>query len=274
MASFSLPILALFMAVGSLAGFLAGLMGIGGGIILIPMFLWAFKVAGFPPDILVHAAFGTSLAIILPTALSSTLSHRQRGNVDWHQVLNMGYGGALGVLVGSSLAVGLPGGVLKGLFGIMQMGVGLKLFLHQPYLPPEDPAPIPTRLMLVTGFTAGAFSAFFGVGGGVIAVPMMVIFLRQPVHLAVGNSSAFMVLSSLFGALSYIYHGWGLPQLPPFSLGYVNLLVAVVIAPLTIIFARLGVRLATRTSHGKLLKIFAGFLILTGIYMAFRLFLH
>ncbi len=261
------------MVVGSLAGLLAGLMGIGGGIILIPMFLWAFKVAGFPSGIIVYVAFGTSLAIILPTAISSTLGHRKRGNVDWHQVLHMAYGGVFGVVVGSTLAAGLPGGILKGLFGIMQIGTGLKMFLHHPHLPPEEPAAIPIRLMLLTGFAAGAFSAFFGVGGGVIAVPMMVILLRQPVHLAVGNSSAFMVISSLFGAISYIIHGWGLPQLPPFSFGYVNLLVAIVIAPLTIIFARLGVRLAAHTAHDKLMKIFAGFLILTGIYMALRLFL-
>lgn len=274
MQPFSLQILILFVIVGSLAGFLAGLMGIGGGIILIPLFLWAFNVAGFAPDIIVHAAFGTSLAIIIPTAISSSLGHRKRGNVEWHQVIRMSCGGVFGVMAGSSLAAGLPGDVLKGLFGLMQIGSGLKMFRHKSHLPPEETSGIPTRWMLLTGFVVGAFSAFFGVGGGVVAVPLMVILLRQPIHLAVGNSSALMVVSALAGTASYVYHGWGLPQLPPFSLGYVNLLVAIVIAPLTIVCARLGVRLASRTAHDKLVKSFAGFLILTGTYMVLRFFLR
>jgi hypothetical protein len=271
MESFSLPILVLFVLVGSLAGFLAGFMGIGGGIILIPLFLWAFKVAGFAPDIIVHAAFGTSLAIIIPTAVSSTLGHRKRGNVEWRQVSRMAIGGVFGVVVGSSLAAGLPGDVLKGLFGLMQIGAGLKMFRHDSHLPPEEAADVPIRKLLLTGFVVGTFSAFFGVGGGIVAVPLMVILLRQSIRLAVGNSSALMVISAIGGSISYVYHGWGVPQLPPFSLGYVNQLVAVIIAPLTIVFARLGVRLASRTDHAKLMKGFAGFLILTGTYMALRL---
>ena len=87
MGSFGLEITLLFVVLGSLAGFLAGLLGIGGGIILVPLFLWAFNAAGFSPDVIVHIAFGTSLAVIIPTALSSTFGHRKRGNVEWHQVL-------------------------------------------------------------------------------------------------------------------------------------------------------------------------------------------
>jgi hypothetical protein len=271
---FSLTILLLFVLVGALAGFLAGLLGIGGGIVLIPMFLWAFRVAGFSPEIIVHAAFATSLAIIIPTAVSSALGHRKRGNVDWHQVWRMAAGSVAGVVAGSSLAAGLPGEVLKGLFGLMQIGTGLRMFLHQPHLPPEEAQPRPIGLMLLTGFVVGVFSSFFGVGGGVVAVPMMVILLRQPIHLAVGNSSALMVISALSGTCSYVLHGWGLPQLPPFSLGYVNLLVAAVIAPLTIAFARLGVRVASRTPHAKLVKGFSVFLIATGAWMALRLILR
>jgi hypothetical protein len=271
MDSFSLPILTLFVLVGSLAGLLAGLMGIGGGIILIPLFLWAFQVAGFAPEIIVHAAFGTSLAIIIPTAVSSTLGHRKRGNVEWRQVSRMACGGVLGVVAGSSLAAGLSGDVLKGLFGLMQIGAGLKMFRHSSHLPPEETGGVPTRWLLLTGFVVGTFSAFFGVGGGIVAVPMMVVLLRQPIHLAVGNSSALMVISAIGGSISYVFHGWGLPQLPPYSLGYVNQLVAVIIAPLTIVFARLGVRLASRTDHAKLMRLFAGFLILTGTFMALQL---
>lgn len=273
MQPFSFPILSLFVMVGAGAGLLAGVFGIGGGIVLIPMFLWAFKTAGFAPEIIVHLAFATSLAIIIPTAISSTAGHRKRGNVDGRQVLRMAAGGVLGVVVGSSLAAGLSGTVLKGLFGLMQIGTGLKMFRRKSYLPPEEPGGRPLSLMVLTGFVVGAFSAFFGVGGGVVAVPMMVILLRQPIHLAIGNSSALMVFSAIAGTTSYILHGWGEPALPPFSLGYVNLLVAAVTAPLTILFARLGVRLASRTAHDKMMKGFAGFLILTGCYMMLSMLL-
>ncbi|NJC88630.1 MAG: sulfite exporter TauE/SafE family protein, partial [Desulfuromonas sp.] len=109
MALLTPTILLMFALVGALAGLLAGLFGIGGGLILIPMFLWAFKLAGFAPQIIVHLAFGTSLAIIIPTAVSSALGHRKRGNVDWHLVLRMACGSVVGVADGSSLAAGLSG---------------------------------------------------------------------------------------------------------------------------------------------------------------------
>ncbi len=272
MHTFSPYILLLLTLLGSLAGFLAGLLGIGGGVILVPLFLWAFHVAAFSPEIIVHAAFGTSLAIIIPTAVSSTLGHRKRGNVEWHQVLPLSLGGLCGAVAGASLAAGLSGPWLKGLFGAMLIVVALKLYFFHPHLPPERAGKIPLPLLLLVGLAGGAFSAFFGVGGGVIAVPLMIMVLHLPIHLAVGNSSALIVVSSLFGALSYVYYGWKLPDLPPFSLGYVNLLVAAIVAPFTILCARFGVRVAGRLPHDKLVNIFAGLLLLIGLRMLVRLF--
>jgi uncharacterized protein len=260
-------ILVLFILLGSLAGFLAGLLGIGGGIVLVPLFLWAFNFAGFSPEIIVHAAFGTSLCIIIPTAISSTLGHRKRGNVDWHYVMRLAFGGITGALIGASFAAALSGEWLKGFFGLMQILVALKLVFFRPHLSPERTGPLPDGQLLSVGFAGGAFSAFFGVGGGVIAVPLMLIILRLPIHQAVGNSSALIVVSSIFGMLSYVYHGWNLPGLPPYSLGFVNVLVVAMVAPFTIIFARLGVKLASRFSHGRLVKIFAFVLILIGVRM-------
>jgi hypothetical protein len=268
---FSLQIILLLTLLGSLAGFFAGLLGIGGGIILVPLFLWVFPLSGFSPEIVVHAAFGTSLAIIIPTSVSSTLGHRKQGNVDWHQVMPLASGGLVGAVLGASLAAGLSGPWLKGLFGAMQVLVALKLYFSHPYFPPERSEKIPLRLLLFVGLSGGAFSAFFGVGGGVIAVPMMIMILHLPIHLAVGNSSALIVVSSLFGALSYVFYGWKLPGLPPFSIGYVNLLVAAIVTPFTVLFARLGVRVAGRISHDKLVNIFAGLLILIGLRMLVRL---
>jgi len=267
MSLFAPHILILLLLLGSAAGLLAGLLGIGGGIILVPLFLWVFPLVGFDPQVVVHAAFGTSLAIIIPTALSSTLGHRKRGNVEWHQVLWLSAGGAAGAFAGGALAANLSGVWLKGLFGLMQILVALKLFLFHPHLPPERSDRVPPWLLVLVGLIGGTFSAFFGVGGGVIAVPLMVIVLQLPIHLAVGNSSALIVVSSLAGTLSYIMHGWHLPNLPPLSLGYVNLLVAAAVAPFTILFARLGVRLASRVSHDRLVQIFSLLLLLVGLRM-------
>ena len=199
MASFAISSIFLFVTLGALAGFLAGLLGIGGGIILVPLFLWAFASAGFSPEIIVHTAFGTSLAIIIPTAFSSTLGHRKRGNVEWHQVAYLCLGGLFGALAGAWLASLLSGVWLKGLFGIMQILVALKLLVFDVRLPPERTDAVAPWPLLIVGFAGGCFSAFFGVGGGVIAVPLMIIVLGFPTHLAVGNSSALIVISSLFG---------------------------------------------------------------------------
>jgi len=260
-------ILLMFALVGALAGLLAGLFGIGGGLILIPMFLWAFKLAGFAPQIIVHLAFGTSLAIIIPTAISSALGHRKRGNVDWNLVLRMACGSVVGVAVGSSLAAGLSGDMLKGMFGLMQIGVGSKLFARPPKLPEGNGARAGWWPLLAIGFIVGSFSAFFGVGGGVIAVPLIML-LQHSMHHAVGNSSGLMVISALTGTISYMIHGWGIPQLPPFSLGYVNMLVTVLVAPFTIVMARYGVRIANKTSHARLVRVFAVLIILVGLRMA------
>lgn len=271
MGIFSLTTILIFVLLGSLAGFLAGLLGIGGGVILVPLFIWAFKLAGIDPSVIVHLAFGTSLMIIIPTATSSTLGHRKRGNVDWHHVLYLSYGGVAGAFVGASVAAFVDGGALKSLFGLMQILVALKLVFFHPHVPPERDDAVPKWQLLMVGLAGGAFSAFFGVGGGVIAVPLMVLFLQLPIHLSVGNSSALIVISAITGACSYAFYGWHNPLLPEFSLGYINLLVAAIVAPFTIILARIGVRVATRTSHAKLVKAFSVLLIIIGARMLFPL---
>lgn len=256
---------------GAFAGFLAGLLGIGGGVILVPLFLWLFPIAQLPPEIIVHTAFGTSLAIIIPTSISSTYGHRKHGNVNWRQVLHLAVGGVLGALIGSTLAALMSGPVLKSCFGIMQIVIGLKLLFYHPHLPPEYEKQPSWQSLAAVGLAGGCFSSFFGVGGGVVAVPLMLILLRLPIHLAVGNSSALIVVSSLAGALSYIWHGLQMQIHTPWSLGYVNLLVALIVAPLTILFARLGVRIANRVSQDRLLSAFAVLLILVGAKMMLRL---
>ena len=263
-------IITLSLILGAGAGLMAGLLGIGGGVILVPLFLWLFPLAGFPPATVVHSAFGTSLAIILPTAVSSTLGHRKRGNVDWGMVAYLALGGVIGAVIGSSTAAFVTGETLKMCFGGMQIVVSLKLlFYKQPY--PAAEATIRARPgpLLIVGLVGGFFSAFFGIGGGVVAVPLMLIMLRLPIHLAVGNSSALIVVSSFFAVSCYVWYGLQQGELAPFSLGYVNILVALMVAPLTMSCARLGVKLASRTSQTRLIKVFAVLLMVVGVKILF-----
>jgi len=265
-------IIVLTIIMGSFAGFLAGLLGIGGGVILVPLFLWLFALAGFPVDLVVHTAFGTSLAIILPTSISSTLGHRKRGNVDWHMVIYLALGGVAGSLLGSSVAAIVPGEVLKMCFGLMQIMVSLKLLFYKPSIPSENQQRAKKCPLLLVGFAGGLFSAFFGMGGGVIAVPLMLMVLQLPIHLAVGNSSALIVVSSLSAVSCYIWYGLQhAGNAAPFSLGYVNILIALMVAPLAMIFARIGVKLSSRTSQTKLVKIFAVLLMFVGIKILLKL---
>lgn len=267
---FTPTLLSMAVALAAFAGLLAGLLGIGGGIILVPLFLWLFKLAGMPAHLIVHSALGTSLCIILPTALSSTLGHLRRGHVDWHQVFYLAQGGVCGALLGSSLATLLSGRVLCSLFGIMQISIGLKLLIapaQRSILPAHDPTGL--QLALV-GLAGGVFSSFFGVGGGVVAVPLMLLILRMPIHRAVGNSCALIVISALFGTLSYAFHGFSASVDVPYSFGYINLQVVLIVTPITMVFAQIGARFSSLVEQRKLIRLFALLLILVGVKLIFQ----
>ncbi|MDX2481819.1 MAG: sulfite exporter TauE/SafE family protein, partial [Desulfuromusa sp.] len=150
-------------------------------------------------------------------------------------------------------------------FGLMQILISLKLLFYKPYISPENIARAKRTSLALVGFAGGLYSAFFGVGGGVVAVPLMLMVLHLPIHLAVGNSSALIVVSSFSAVICYIWYGIQGSSPTPFSIGYVNLLVTFLVAPVSMIFARIGVKFATRTSQTKLVKIFAVLLMFVGI---------
>ncbi len=273
MQEFSLIIILVFGLLGSFAGFLAGLLGLGGGIIYIPLFLVVFEIVGFNADIIVHTAFGTSLAIILLTAISSSLVHFQKDNIEWYQVFRLAIGAALGAVVGAQAAAWTPGIWLKGLFGIMLTCVALRIFTSHPHLSPERTERIPTLQLLLVGVAGGSFAAFFGVSGAVVVLPLLILVLKLPMHSAIGNSSALIVMSCLVGMISYMFHGWGKPALPPYSIGYVNVLVVAICSPFTMIFARVGAQVAHRFSHDRLVKIFGVVLTIVGLRMLIKTFI-
>ncbi len=260
-----------FVIIGTAVGFLGGFLGVGGGVIMVPLLIfWAFPTMGISPDVMVHLSFGTSLAIIIPTSLSSSWAHSKAGNVNWRIVFLLAIPGIAGSFLGSTLAAYSPGRVLKILFGSLLVIVSGQMLLQKKG--PEDPGTLsPPRSLptLIIGFLVGVFSGFFGLGGGVIAVPLMVRFLSIPIHRAVGISISFVFFASLVGTAGYIFNGWGKPHLPPFTLGYIHLLGWILAGIPSIFMAQWGAQMARKTKPLRLRRAFALLLMIVGIRMLF-----
>jgi len=261
-----------FLVIGTAVGFLGGFLGVGGGIIMIPLLtFWAFPSLHVSPEVLIHMAFGTSLAIIIPTSLSSSMAHSRRGNVIWKMVALLSITGILGSFLGSSLSAILRGPVLKMLFGIVLIGTSLQMLLQKKAAGEAGeafvlPRPVPT---LIVGFLVGMFSGFFGLGGGVLAVPLMGRFLNVPIHKAVGISITFVFFAGIAGTAGYIYNGWGHANLPAYSLGYIHLPGWVLAGIPSIFMAQWGAKMSGRTRPVRLRRAFAFLLLIVGIRMLF-----
>jgi uncharacterized protein len=261
-----------FLVIGTAVGFLGGFLGVGGGIIMIPLLtFWAFPAMQVHPEVMVHLAFGTSLAIIIPTSLSGSLAHSRAGNVVWKVVGILALTGVIGSFVGSTLAATLKGAVLKTLFGIVLVITSAQMILQKKGAGEAGevfviPKPSPT---LFVGFLVGIFSGFFGLGGGVIAIPLMVRFLSIPIHKAMGISIAFVFFAAIVGTAGYAYNGWGRADLPAHSFGYIHLSGWVLAGIPSIIMAQWGAKLSYKTRPVRLRRFFALLLMLVGIWMLF-----
>jgi uncharacterized membrane protein YfcA len=237
-----------FIVIGTAVGFLGGFLGVGGGIIMIPLLhYWAFPAIQVSPEIIVHLSFGTSLAIIIPTSISSTWAHAKAGNVDWRVLFLLAIPGPIGSLLGSTLAAHLKGPLLKALFGSLLIILSAQMLFQKKGLVESGKISSPRALpTLITGFSVGVFSGFFGLSsawvGGVLVVPLMVRFLAIPIHRAVGISIAFVFFASMVGTGGYIFNGLDNPHLPPFALGYVYTLGWVLAGIPSIFLAQRGPR--------------------------------
>ncbi len=258
-----------FITIGIAVGFLGGFLGVGGGIVMIPLLIfWAFPALHVPPGVAVHLAFGTSLAIIIPTSLSSSYAHSRAGNVTWRIVAALVVTGLPASFFGSTLAAFTSGPLLKTLFGALMVALSCQMFL-QKVKAKESQEHAPPRIFsfLFLGLLVGLFSGFFGIGGGTVAVPLMVRFFGISIHRAVGISISFVLFASLVGTLGYILHGWGHPNLPPYSIGYVHGLTWVLAAVPSILFAQWGAQAARKTKPLRLRRAFALLLGIVGIRM-------
>ena len=255
--------LLIFLGLGVVAGVLAGLLGVGGGLVLVAALAWLLPTMGVPHEAAMHAALASSLASIVLTAAASARAHHRRGSVLWPTVAWMVPGLLLGGLLGSAVAVGVDGDVLRWIVALYCLAAAAQLTFTRPRAAPEAHRDARGPLMTVAGTFIGAVSAVVGIGGGSMTVPLLVWRGVVPVR-AVGTSSACGVAIGLASAVGYALHA---PHgaLPQFSVGYVYLPAAAGVAAASVLAAPWGTRLAHRLDPPTLKRVFAGFLVVVGV---------
>jgi uncharacterized protein len=256
-------LLCALLAAGFLTGLLAGLLGIGGGGILVPVLYELFGALGVDETIRMHLSVGTSLAVIIPTSLRSFAAHRARGAVDMEIVQSMALPVIAGVCLGAALARYSNDAVLKAVWAVAAVLMGIRLYFGRRGWQLGEEIPGNPFRMLYGGFV-GLVSTLMSIGGGVFVTTMMTLYGR-PIQNAVATSSGFGPLIAIPGALGFIWAGWQVAGLPPGSLGYVSLLGALLIIPTSVLAAPLGVRIAHGISRRKLELAFATFLMVVSL---------
>ncbi|RZJ26458.1 MAG: sulfite exporter TauE/SafE family protein [Haliea sp.] len=255
------------LLLGAGTGFLAGLLGIGGGMLMVPFVTFILTAKGFPSEYTVKMAVATSLATICFTSLSSVRAHHKRGAVLWPIVRVLAPGIVLGSLVGAQIAVALPGKVLSVLFAGFVAFSATQMFLDRK---PKPSRTLPGALgTFGMGGVIGMLSALVGAGGAFVSVPFMT-WCNVKIHDAVGTSAALGFPIALAGTLGYVWAGQGLPQMPPGSIGYLYLPGLVVISLASISTAPLGARLAHSMDIRPLKKVFASVLYVLAAYFLLR----
>jgi uncharacterized membrane protein YfcA len=258
--------LLLYLALGACAGTMAGLFGVGGGLIIVPALIYAFGAQGLPADVTTHLAIGTSLATIVVTSLSSVRAHQLRGSVDWRLAGLMVAGIVLGSALGAHTAGLLSGPQLQLALGCfvlimaLQMGLGLQADSRRQL--PGVPG------LTLAGGVVGWVSALFGIGGGSLTVPFL-SWCNVRMQRAVGTSAACGVPIAVVGAMGYMLEGWGRAGLPPGSTGFVYWPAFFGIVVSSTSFARVGARLAHRLPPARLKRFFALFLLVIGLRLAY-----
>ncbi|WP_038361704.1 sulfite exporter TauE/SafE family protein [Bosea sp. UNC402CLCol] len=245
---------------GAMTGLLAGVFGVGGGAVIVPVLYEVFRVIGVPEEVRMPLSVGTSLAVIIPTSIRSFNAHRAKGLVDLSILKVWAVPVVLGVLVGSYIARYAPADLFKIVFVVVATISAIRLlFAADRWKFGEEMPGKP--LMVAYGGVIGVLSSLMGIGGGQLS-SLFMTFYGRPIHQAVATSSGLGVLISIPGALGFIYAGWPkMDILPPFSLGYVSLLGMILFIPTSIWTAPIGARLAHRLSKRRLEVAFGLFLL-------------
>lgn len=256
--------LAIYLALGAAAGLLAGLFGVGGGLIIVPVLAWVFTAQGLPTDVIMHLAIGTSLASIWLTSLMSIRAHHQRGAVNWPLVRKLAPGIVVGAFVGALAADQLPTSALKRIFGVFELFVAAQMLLVSRF---EAHFDLPGRIGLAfAGAVIGVVSAIIGIGGGTLTVPFLA-WCRVSMLQAVATSAACGLPIAVAGAFGFILTGWNDALLPAWSSGYLYWPAWLGIVIASSLTAGLGAKLAHTLPAARLRQLFALLLMGMGVKM-------
>ena len=254
----------MYVLFGAIAGVLAGLLGLGGGILLVPLLVMAFQMQGFPSDIIMYMALGTSLASIVFTAFSSTRTHNKKGGVRWVIVKQMSIGIMLGTYLGSCVAAFIAAKYLQIFFAIFLFYVTAQMLMGKtPKASRAMPNVVVTNLV---GMLIGFVSSLVGIGGGTLSVPFMMwhnIGIRE----AIGTSAAIGMFIAFAGAVGFYMNGLDVPNLPEYSAGFIYLPALLGIVLTSILTAPIGARLAHSLPVSKIKKVFSFLLFVMGLRM-------
>jgi uncharacterized membrane protein YfcA len=261
------PLIAILAVSGVIAGFAAGLLGVGGGIVTVPVLEYSLRFAGVPEEWRMHVAVATSLAAIIPTSISSARMRHRRGAVDWQLSRSWGAPMVLGAIAGSMLAARAPLSVLAGVFGSVALLIALKMLLPLEHLRAARAVPAGAGGALLAGLIGG-ISAIMGIGGGTLTVPTLNL-CGYPIHRAVGTAAFFGMFISVPGTIGYLLARPPV-ELPWATVGFVSLVGLAIIAPGSMLTATLGARVAHALSRERLSQAFGLFLLLVGTRMVYR----
>jgi uncharacterized membrane protein YfcA len=256
----------LLLATGAFAGVLAGLLGVGGGIVIVPILFHLFTGFGVAIPLAMPLAVGTSLSTIVLTSMVSARKHYAKGGVDMALVKTWILPILIGVVIGSLAPAVVDGAQVKSLFGIMLVTVSVHMLASSRWRLQLFGQLPPYAAQFLLAILVGGLSALLGIGGGTLMVPLLTLF-AFPIHRAVSTASVFGLIISIPATLVYVSSGWGLSDLPPLTTGYVNWAAFAILVPMTMWFAPLGVKLAYRLNVPQLKRAFAVFLCLVGLKM-------
>jgi uncharacterized membrane protein YfcA len=260
-----LPLAGVLLCIGAFAGVLAGLLGVGGGIVLVPAFFYVFSASGYGSDQLMQICLATSLATIIVTSARSVMAHHRKDAVDWDVLKNWAPGIAVGAVIGVLVASGLRSGVLQMIFGVLGLFIGLYMLLGKASWRLSNTMPTGIRLVIITPIV-GFLSVLMGIGGGSFGVPLMTLHGRA-IHRAVATAAGFGALIAIPSVVGFLFVPIAADVRPPFTIGAVNLPAFVLVVAMTMLTAPLGAKLAHSMDPKPLKRVFAVFLILVALNM-------
>ena len=254
------------LVTGMAVGFIGGLLGLGGAFIMTPVQYMVYTAMGLSADMAVRLAFGTSLLVVLPTAISGAWRHHQKKKVWWRAVFIMGGGGLVFAFIGATMATQLSGVILKIAFGVIVLiSGGRMLTARQPRYKKE--AVTNPWLWFAWSIPLGLVAGILGIGGAIVMIPVLVLVLRFEMHYAIATSLGVMIFMSIGGIAGYIINGIGVPGLPSFSIGYINLPSWALLTVTSVGMAQVGAMLSQKLPARQLKYLFIAIMLYMGLKM-------